>query len=63
MTYDKKHPHVELIEKLYKTGITLTYKEMKIYESALSRDECVGKWYLIIYPENAKKVISFLPKE
>ena len=63
MTYDKKHPHVELIEKLYKTGITLTYKEMKIYESALSRDECIGKWYLIIYPENARKVVSFLQKE
>lgn len=48
MTYNGKHPKVKFIEKVYETGIKLTPKIMKIYESALKRKAEIERWFVII---------------
>jgi len=57
MIYDKKHPEVKLIDKMYQTGVKVSKKLMKIYEKALDRIAGLEKWFIRISPQIAKNVI------
>lgn len=50
MTWKGLHPAVHLLDKVYKKGMKLTPKMMKIYEERLTRSETVPKWDVIIEP-------------
>lgn len=50
MTWKGFHPVVHLLDKVYKKGIKLTKKMMKIYEERLTRSETLPKWDLTIEP-------------
>jgi len=48
MTWNAKNPEVELVSKVYETGIRLSPAEMKIVEQGITRDADLGKWFLDI---------------
>lgn len=50
MTWKGLHPAVHLLDKVYKKGMKLTRKMMKIYEERLTRSEALPKWDVIIEP-------------
>lgn len=58
MTRNGKNPNVTISDKIYETGIKLKKKTMKLYESALERADKIGKWFVSIKPEKAKKVVK-----
>ena len=48
MTWNAKNPEVELVSKIYRTGIRLSPAEMKVVEQGVTRDADLGKWFLDI---------------
>lgn len=60
MTYNKIHPVVTEIKNIYKTGIKLKIKVMKIYEKAIQRIGNIGKWYVIVDPIKCKRALTEL---
>jgi hypothetical protein len=48
MTWNAKNPAVELVSKVYRTGIRLSPAEMKVVEQGVTRDAALGKWFLDI---------------
>jgi len=48
MTWNAKNPEVELVSKVYRTGIRLSPAEMKVVEQGVTRDADLGKWFLDI---------------
>ncbi len=48
MTWNAKNPEVELVSKVYRTGIRLSPAEMKVVEQGVTRDANLGKWFLDI---------------
>lgn len=55
-----KRAVVTLMEEVYKTGVKLSAKEMKIYEKAIIRlDDQIGKWFVTFDPERIKDVLNY----
>lgn len=50
MTWKKLNPIINLSQKVYKKGITLTKKEMKVIEKCLERHPTLPKWDIFIRP-------------
>ena len=48
MTWNGKHPTVELVNEVYCKGIRLSVAQMKQVEERVSRDAELGKWFLDI---------------
>jgi transposase len=58
MTWKGKNPTVNLIDELYETGIRVSKKIMKMYESAICRMNGLKKWFVLIRPEGNKMLCS-----
>jgi len=58
MTYDKKHPIVTLIDKVYETGVKVSKKVMRVYEKALDRMAGLEKWFVRILPDKCREALS-----
>jgi len=58
MTYDKKHPIVNVIDEIYNTGIKVNKKIMRVYEQALYRIAGLEKWFVHICPDRCKEILS-----
>lgn len=52
MKWQGKHPHVECINGLYKTGVRLSQKAMAILETQVQRLPGLEKWFVKIRPED-----------
>ena len=50
MTWNGKHPVVELVTTTYQTGVTLTKDAMEAVEAQLKRLPALGKWFVDISP-------------
>lgn len=50
MTWNGKHPTVELIDKIYSKGVTVCKKEFQNIESALRRDCDLPQYFITIKP-------------
>ncbi|MGA9351992.1 MAG: ISAzo13 family transposase [Anaerolineae bacterium] len=50
MTYKGIHPVVRLVKGVYKTGVKLTKKAMKVYEDMIERLPGLEKWFVDIPP-------------
>ena len=50
MTWNGKHPVVELVTTTYQTGVTLTKDAMEAVETQLKRLPALGKWFVDIIP-------------
>lgn len=48
MTYKGIHPVVQLVKGIYKTGVKLTKKAMKVYEDMIERRPGLEKWFVDI---------------
>jgi hypothetical protein len=48
MTYNGKKPVVELVEKVYKTGVKVTKKVMRKYDKFVERMPSLEKWSVTI---------------
>ena len=48
MTYNGKHPIVNMVKGIYKTGVKLTKKAMKEYETLLDRQKGLENWFVTI---------------
>jgi hypothetical protein len=48
MTWNGRHPEVELVTGTYPKGVRLTPAEMKVVERHVTRDADLGKWFLDI---------------
>ena len=48
MTWNGKHPEVELVTQAYPKGVRLTAAEMAVVEQHVQRDPKLGKWFLDI---------------
>jgi transposase len=48
MTWEGKHPHVELVTATYQTGVKLTKEAMKVVETQLERLPSLEKWFVDI---------------
>ena len=59
MTYDKRCPCVEIIEKIYETGAKVSGQFMKIYETALERIAGLEKWFVRISAKKCMEVLAF----
>jgi transposase len=51
MTWRGVSPVIQLLDKIYQTGIRLTKKEMEQYQPYLTRSETLPKWDVLIAPE------------
>jgi hypothetical protein len=49
MTWNGKHPVVELINKVYHKGVRLSAQEMREIEAQVDRLPKLGKWFVDIY--------------
>jgi len=58
MTYDKRRPTVNIVDKIYDTGIKVSKELMKIYERALDRLQGLEKWYIRISPIKAMNKLA-----
>ena len=50
MTWNGKHPVVELVTTTYQTGVKLTKEAMEAVEAQLTRLPDLGKWFVDIVP-------------
>jgi transposase len=50
MTWNGKHPLVELVTTTYQTGVTLTQEAMEAVEAQLQRLPALEKWFVDIVP-------------
>ena len=50
MTWKGKHPRVELVTTIYKTGVKLTAEAMALVESQVQRQAGLEKWLVDIIP-------------
>jgi hypothetical protein len=48
MTWNGKHPVVEVVTTTYQTGVTLTQEGMATVEAQLKRLPDLGKWFVDI---------------
>jgi len=53
MTYKGIHPVVQLVTKVYESGVRLTKKMMKAYEDMIERLPGLEKWFVDIPPRAA----------
>lgn len=51
MTWKGQHPVVQLVKKVYHTGVRLTQKAMAQLEKRLKRLPDLGKWFVTISPQ------------
>lgn len=51
MTYNKIRPVVNLVEKVYHSGVKIAKKAMSGIEAQLSRKEGLEKWFITIAPQ------------
>ena len=58
MTYNKKHPVVNVINKVYKTGVKVSKKIMRVYERVIDRMAGLEKWLVQISPTKSKELLS-----
>jgi hypothetical protein len=50
MTWQSKHPVVELVTTTYQTGVSLTKEAMETVEAHIKRLPDLGKWFVDIVP-------------
>jgi transposase len=50
MTWNGKHPIVELVTTTYQTGVSLTQEAMEMVEAQIERLPALGKWFVDIVP-------------
>jgi transposase len=50
MTWNGKHPIVELVTTTYQTGVRLTQEAMEMVEAQIERLPALGKWFVDIVP-------------
>ena len=50
MTWNGKHPIVELVTTTYQTGVRLTQEAMEVVEAQIERLPALGKWFVDIVP-------------
>jgi len=50
MTYNSKQPVVNMIDKVYQTGVRLTKEAMQQLEKRFKRVEGLEKWFVRIEP-------------
>jgi len=50
MTWEGKHPLVELVTTPYQTGVKLTKEAMEVVETQLERLPSLEKWFVDISP-------------
>jgi hypothetical protein len=50
MTWNGKHPMVELVTPTYQTGVKLTQEAMEAVEAQIERLPALGKWFVDIVP-------------
>jgi transposase len=50
MTWNGKHPIVELVTTTYQTGVKLTQEAMETIEAQIERLPALGKWFVDIVP-------------
>lgn len=62
MTWAGENPTVSIVNKMYETGKTTEKRIMDIYETALERAEGIGKWFLKIKPENARRILEIVTR-
>lgn len=62
MTWAGENPTVSIVNKMYETGKKLEKGIMDIYEMALEREEGIGKWFLKIKPENARRLLEIVAR-
>lgn len=56
MTWNGKHPVVELVTTTYQTGVTLTQEAMEVVEAQLKRLPDLAKWFVdIVSPPLARR--------
>ena len=48
MTWNGKHPTVELVDAVYPKGVRLSTAAMNVVEQSVNRDADLGKWFLDI---------------
>lgn len=59
MTYRGIKPRVQLIRKVYRTGVRLTKSAMKIVEAKMNRLNGLEKWFITIKPTQALGQLFF----
>jgi hypothetical protein len=62
MTWAGENPTVSIVNKIYETGKKLEKSIMDIYEMALERAAGIGKWFLRIKPENARRILEIVAR-
>jgi transposase len=55
MTWNGKHPIVELVTTPYQTGVTLTQEAMEAVEAQIKRLPALAKWFVDIVPPSRAK--------
>jgi hypothetical protein len=53
MTYNRVHPVVTVVKKIYNTGVTLTKNAMDALENRIERLPGLEKWFVRIVPVQA----------
>jgi len=51
MTWKGKHPTVELISKIYRTGVRLSQKTMAVLGTKVRRLAGLDKWFVELCPD------------
>ena len=59
MTWKGKHPSVELITKIYHTGVRLSQAQMEALETKVCRLPGLGKWFVQIRPDTVRSGTVF----
>jgi hypothetical protein len=57
-TYSSNNLTAEIIDKVYATGVKVSYKAMKIYEKALFRISSLEKWFVMISAKRCKEILG-----
>ncbi len=50
MTWKGNHPQVNLVEKLYKKGVTLSSSELQRFQEFWQRGDILSQWDITILP-------------
>jgi len=59
MTYNGIHPKVQVIDKIYETGIKVVDKLMETYEQVIERIAGLEKWFIRISPRECMERLAF----
>lgn len=58
MTRNGKNPEVTVVDKIYETGIRLSKKAMRPYESIIERAVGIEKWFIKIKAEKCRELVN-----